>query len=130
MSLKSEHPVPGMTIDAAISYADKLYRHVEERAEGGGPEAIDVAFDQFERRFGLGRWTLDHLKKGKAKTCDVSVFARMRAAYLTICEQQMAKLQHEIAVEKATHDDDDLRDLEAAAAALAAKIAARKAALR
>lgn len=57
MSPKSEHPVPGMTIDAAISYADKLYRHVEERAEGGGPEAIDVAFDQFERRFGVGRWT-------------------------------------------------------------------------
>lgn len=59
-----------------------------------------------------------------------SVFARMRAAYIAICERQMAKLQHEIAVEKATHDDDDLRDLEAAAAALAAKIAARKAALK
>ncbi len=116
---------------AAISPAGRLYRHVEERAEGGGPEAIDVAFDQqFERRFGVGRWTLAHLKKGRAKTCDVSVFARMRAAYIAICERQMAKLQHEIAVEKATHDDDDLRDLEAAAAALAAKIAARKAALK
>lgn len=97
MSPKSEYPVHGMTIDAAANYADRLYRYVEESADGSDPDGLDVAFDQFERRF---------------------------------CERQMAKLQHEIAVEKATHDDDDLRDLEAAASALAAKIEARKAALK
>jgi hypothetical protein len=49
-------------------------------------------------------------------------------AYVDLCERQVSKLQHEIAIEKAMGDD-LLEDLGAEAAALAAKIAARKQAL-
>ena len=56
------------------------------------------------------------------------LFARLRAAYLDLCERQVGKLQHQIAVLKAT-DDADLADLESEAARLAEKIEARKATL-
>ena len=58
------------------------------------------------------------------------LFARLRGAYLDLCERQVSKLQHQIAVDKATNDDDTLDDLEGEAARLAAKIAARRQALR
>ena len=46
---------------------------------------------------------------------------------LDLCERQVAKLQHEIAVEKALNEDDTLEDLEREARRLAARIAAKKA---
>lgn len=123
----SEHLVHLMTVEAAADYARKVHGFLEAGARD--EDHLDVAFDAFERRYGIGRWTLEHLRKGRAKTCDVGVFARLRAAYLDLCERQVAKLQHQIAVEKATGDD-TLADLEADARLLAQKIAAKKAALR
>jgi hypothetical protein len=124
-SPKPEHLVPPMTVEAAANYARGVHGFLE--AGSRSDDDLDAAYDAFERQFGVGRWTVEHLRKRKAKTCDVSVFAKLKGAYLALCERQVAKLQHQIAIEKATHDDDDLRDLEAAAAALAAKIAAKKA---
>lgn len=124
-SPKNEHSVPAMTVEAAANYATRVHKMLSAGVRSD--DDLDVAYDSFERQFGVGRWTIEHLRKLKAKTCDVSVFARLRGGYIALCERQVAKLQHEIAIEKATHDDDDLRDLEAAAAALAAKIAAKKA---
>jgi len=123
----SEHPVHPMTVDAASDYARRIHSFVEHDVRD--PDQLELAFDSFERRYGIGRWTLEHLRKGRAKTCDVGIFARLRAAYLDLCERQVSKLQHQIAVEKATSDD-DLADLEAETAALAAKIQAKKAGLR
>lgn len=120
----SEHSVPSMTVEAATDYARRIHAYVEHDARD--PDQLEFAFDTFERRYGIGRWTLEHLRKGRAKTCDVGIFARLRAAYLDLCERQVTKLQHEIAITKATGDD-DLAALEDEAAALAAKIAARKA---
>ena len=126
-SPKTKHLVPTMTVEAATEYAARVHSFLE--AGSRGEDEMDAAYDAFERQFGVGRWTVEHLRKRKAKTCDVSVFAKLKGAYLALCERQVAKLQHQIAIEKATQDDDDLRDLEAAAAALAAKIQARKAAI-
>lgn len=123
----SEHLVPPMTIEAATEYATRLHRHVEEQVPSRDPDEIDWAFDRFERMWGVGRWTLEHLRKGRAKTCDIGIFARLRAAYLGLCEQQLGKLQNQIAYLKATGDD-DLGDLEAEANRLAQKVAAKKAA--
>jgi nucleotidyltransferase/DNA polymerase involved in DNA repair len=122
-----EHLVPKMTIEAATEYASRLHRHVEEQVPTRDPDEIDWAFERFERMWGVGRWTLEHLRKGRAKTCDVTIFARLRAAYLGLCEQQLGKLQHQIAQLKATGDD-DLTDLEGEARRLAEKIEAKKAA--
>lgn len=127
-----EYPVPEMTVEAAAHFAGKVHKFVEHDAEMTGlpgDEAIEFAYDRFERLYGVGRWTVDHLRKGKAKTCDVSIFAKLRAAYYDLCARQVAKLQHEIAVGKATADD-PMDDLEAEAANLAQKIAARKAAAK
>lgn len=124
-SPKSEYPVPPMTVEAATDYARRVHGFLEAGVRS--EDELDAAYSSFERQFGLGRWTVEHLRKGRAKTCDVSAFAKLKGAYLALCERQVAKLQHQIAIEKATHDDDDLRDLEAAAAALAAKIQAKRA---
>jgi hypothetical protein len=127
-SPKNEQLVPPMTVEAAADYASRVHRFIEAGARSD--DDLDTAYDAFERQFGVGRWTIEHLRKRKAKSCDVGIYARLKGAYVALCERQVAKLQHEIAFEKATQDDDDLRDLEAEAARLAAKVQAKKAALR
>lgn len=123
-STKSLNPVRTMTIDAASYYARSI---VELETRGAD---TDAALHRLEQRYGLSPNQIQHLRSRRAKSCDVSLFARLRAAYLDICERQVSRLQHQIAIEKATDDADDLRDLEAEAAALAAKIAQRKARLK
>lgn len=118
----SQHPVHPMTVEAASNYASILVEY-----EGKGSD-IDAALARIEQRYGLTPNQVMHLRSGRAKSCDVSLFARLRAAYLDLCERQVSKLQHQIAVEKATGDD-SIEDLEREAASLAAKIQARKAAL-
>lgn len=122
-SPKSEHSAPPMTVEAATDYARRVHGFIEAGVRSD--DELDAAYSSFERQFGVGRWTIEHLRKRKAKTCDVSVFAKLRGAYLALCERQVAKLQHQIAVEKATNDD--LEDLAAEAAALAEKIRSRRA---
>lgn len=121
---KKQHPVHPMTVEAASNYASRLLE-MEQRGSD-----TDSALFRLEQRYGLSPNQIMHLRSKRAKSCDVSLFARLRGAYLDLCQRQVSKLQHQIAVEKAIDDDDDLRDLEAAAAALAAKIAAKKAVTR
>jgi hypothetical protein len=123
-----EYLVPNMTVEAATDYARGVHGFLQASARTD--DDLDAAYGAFERQYGVGRWTVEHLRKAKAKTCDVSVFAKLKGAYIALCERQVAKLQHQIAVEKASYDDDDLAVLEAEAAALAAKVRAKKAALR
>lgn len=123
-STKSMHQVRTMTIDAASDYARSI---LELETRGSD---TDAALHRLEQRYGLSPNQIIHLRSRRAKSCDVSLFARLRAAYLDLCERQVTKLQHQIAIEKATDDADDLRDLEAEAARLAEKIAQRKARLK
>lgn len=118
---KFQHSERPMSVEAASDYARRLVE-----AEARGPGDLDNALDRIEQRYGIGRWTIAHLRSGRAKTCDTSIFARLRGAYLDLCQRQLSKLQHQIAMEKAAGDD-TMEDLEAEAASLAEKIAARKA---
>lgn len=134
-SPKTEHPVHRMSVEAydpfllfSTKRAQRMAKHLIDAESRPDRDADDVAA-AVERRWGIGFWQLAHLAKGRAKTCDIALFGRMRAAYLDLCERQVSKLQHEIAIEKAIGDD-DLEHLVEEARALAAKIAARKAALR
>lgn len=111
-----------MTVEAASNYASHL---IELESRGSD---IDAALHRIEQRYGLSPSQIMHLRSRRAKSCDVGLFARLRGAYIDLCERQVSRLQHEIAIEKATAPDDDLDALEAEAAALARKIAARKAA--
>lgn len=119
------YPKQGNPKPMSAAVASEYVRHMIHR-ESRGPGDCENAMARIEAKYGVGFWTLDHLRKNRAKTCDVSLFARIRAAYLDSCERQVAKLQQEISIEKATSGDDTLEDLEAEAAALAARIAAKR----
>lgn len=120
----SDNEVPPMSAATATEYVRRM---VDKEASGRGD--TEGALERLARRYGLGFWQLSHLRKGRAKSVDASLFARVRAAYLDMCERQLATLQHEIAMEKAVSGDDDFADLEAAASALAEKVAAQRATL-
>ena len=111
------------TTDVAGDYVRRMVEH-ETRGWGDQHNAIS----RLEARYGLPFWSLNNLKSGRAKTVEAGLFARIRAAYLDLCERQVAKLQHEISIEKALSEDDTLEDLEREARRLAAQIAAKKAA--
>lgn len=107
--------------DEAGGYVRKM---LEREARGWGDQG--PAQQRLEARYGLSYWQLDHLRTGRAKSVDAGLFARVKAAYLDLCERQVSKLQHEIAIEKAMNSDDSLEDLEREAKALAARIEAKK----
>jgi len=123
MSPNSEHPVHPMSAAAATELVRKMI--YEETRNTGDTE---LAMRKIARRFGIGFWTLDHLRKGRAKSCDSSLMARIRNAYIDLCQSQIEHLQHEIEVERSISDDDTLADLELEIAALAEKIQARRSA--
>lgn len=118
-TVKQVHP---MTVEAASDYASRLLEYEQRGSD------TESALYRLEQRYGLSPNQILHLRSRRAKSCDVSLFARLRAAYLDLCERQVSKLQHEIAITKATGDD-SIEDLEAEAHRLAQKIAERKEAL-
>ena len=107
---------------------DYVRRMIEHETRGWGDQ--HNALSRLEARYGLPFWSLRNLKSGRAKTVEAGIFARIRAAYIDLCERQVTKLQHEISIEKAMNEDDALEDLDREAAALAARIAAKKEARR
>jgi hypothetical protein len=109
------------SVDVAGGYVRRM---VEREARGWGDQTN--AQQRLEARYGLPFWALDHLRTGRAKTVEAGLFARIRGAYLDLCERQVERLQHEIAIEKALHEDDTLQDLEREASQLAARIQEKK----
>lgn len=108
--------------------ATDLVRLMVQR-ESRGPGDTGNAMSRLEQRYGIGFWQLSHLRKGNAKTCDLGLFARIRGAYLDMCQRQASNLLHEIELEAAAGDDsnDDLADR---LRAIAAEIDAKKARLK
>lgn len=100
--------------------AGYVRRMVEAETRGWGDQ--ESALSRLEARYGLPFWTLNHIRTGRAKTVEAGLFARIRGAYLDLCQRQVAKLQHEISVEKALNENDTLEDLEREARRLAARI--------
>lgn len=125
MFKKSDNEVHGMSTAVATEYVRRMVSR-----EARGPGDTEGAMARLEARYGIGFWQLSHLRGGRAKTVDVGLFARIRAAYLDYCEKQIRLLQHEIAVEKAVNEDDSLEDLEREAAELVARVAAKRKAVR
>lgn len=121
---KNDNEVPQVSAQTATFYVQRLVKLEEVRA--GSKEN---ALRQIARDYKIGFWQLTHIYKKKAKTCDVSLYARIRSAYLDRCSQMIAALQHDIEMEEASGADAFDQDLVAEAAALAAKIAAERAAL-
>lgn len=121
MFKKSDNEVHGMSTAVASEYVRRMVAR-----ESRGPGDTEGAMARLEARYGIGFWQPSHLRGGRAKTVDIGLFARIRAAYLDYCEKQIRLLQHEIAVEKAINEDDSLEDLEREAAELVARVAAKR----
>jgi hypothetical protein len=119
---KSRNELPQMSVESATEYVRTMVQR-----ECRGPGDIDNALSRIEARYGLPFWTMWHLRKGKAKSVEASVFARIRGAYLDMCQRQASNLLHEIATETAAGDDVSDQDLVDRLGAILAEIQARKA---
>lgn len=110
--------VDAFTPEMTAAYARKM---VERESRGNGDQLN--ALDRVGRRCGMTARSLRRLINGETKDPGLSVFARVRSAYLDYCARQIAELQHEIEVEKARiGGDDTFADLAAEAELLAAKV--------
>lgn len=109
-----------MSAAQATMYARRMIAR-----EMRGPNDAGEAMNRLEAKYGLPFWSLEHLRKGKAKTCDVGLFSRLRTAYLDHCERQLKALEHELSIERAAGNDDDA-DILAEVETLLAKVAERK----
>lgn len=105
-----------------------VQRMLEKESCGWGDNG--PALERIARRYGLSKWTLEHLRKGRAKTVSAGIRDRLRSAYLDVCERQVAALLNEIAVEKAKGGTDALHGIEAETAALVARLNAARTASR
>lgn len=112
-----------MTMDAAYDYARQLVE-LEQR----GPGDTEDALWRLEQTYGIGANQLLHLRSRRAKSCDVSLFARLRLAYLDLCARKARTLLHKIEIEKATGDDTN-SDLADRLSAIVAEVDAKKAAV-
>ena len=109
------------SVDLAITYARKLVN-----AEARGPGDIENAMDRLEARTGIGRWTIWALWHRRRKVIDGDLIGKLQGAYYAHCEGQIARLQHELAVDAARSGNASDEDLLAEAEALVAKIKARR----
>lgn len=118
--------VDAFTPEMTAAYARKM---VERESRGNGDQLN--AMDRVGRRCGMTARSLRRLINGETKDPGVSVFARVRAAYLDYCARQIAELQHEIEVEKARiGGNETFDDLAAEAEVLAAKVEKAKRGVR
>lgn len=124
MFTKIKDEVQPMTTEAASDYARELVQ-----MEARGPGDTEGALFRLEQRYGIGPNQLLHLRAGRAKSCDVSLFAKLRLAYLDMCASKARALLHKIAIEEATGDDTN-SDLADRLRALAAEIDRKKGALK
>lgn len=101
-------------------------RMVELESRGNGDECN--ALERVARRIGIGPRVARRIKNGERKTVDISLFAKMKSAYLELCESQIRKLEIEIATERAKHGvDNDLEDFTNAVLALRHQLQEKKA---
>ena len=118
---KAMSAVDAFTPDLAAAYAKKM---LDRETRGNGDQLN--ALERVGRRCGLSARSLRRLLNGETKDPGISVFARIRVAYLKYCESQIAELALEIAADKARYGDDAFEDLGAEVQALAEKVKAAK----
>ena len=90
--------------------------------EGNAWGSLTNALQGIERRYGIPYWTLNNLRTGRAKTVEAGLFKRLQRAYYDHCERQIARLQHDLEIEKARAADDLDEDLLAQVQSLAEKV--------
>lgn len=110
------------SVEVASGYVNRMVLR-----EARGPGDTEDAMRRVEARTGIGFSTLWSLRYRKPKSIDRDLFQRIRGAYLTLCERQLASLKHELSVEVAQGHADAFEDLVVEAEALVAKLKAARA---
>lgn len=96
--------------------------------EARGPGEAENAMRSLARRYGVSFWTLDHFRKGKAKTCDVSLYAKIKGAFIDHCERQAHRLLQEAETAQRVGTNEDVASIHREIEALVARLAAAKSA--
>jgi hypothetical protein len=116
--------VPNVSASTATQYVKKLValETIESRTD-------EAAFHNLALHYGFTVSQLVHLFKGRAKTCDISLYTRIKRAYYDRCVRLASALQHEMAIEEALGSDAFDEDLAARASALVAEAMAKRASI-
>lgn len=114
--------VPKVSAATATKYVQELVE-----LETVTARTKEAALRRLARDYGLTVSQLTHLYKAKAKTCDVSLFARVKAAYLDRCAKMAARLLHTIEIEEAASGNADDQDLVDRLTGILAEVAAQRA---
>lgn len=123
---KNDNQVRGMSTAEATRYVREMVSR-----EARGPGDFENAMGRIEAKYGIGFWTLHHLRRGAAKTVDVNLFQRIKMAFIDHCEGQAKRLLHEASTARMTGlDNDDVADIEDQIRALASKLDAAKTAAK
>ena len=119
------YPNQGDKEPMSAAVASEYVRTMIHR-EARGPGEYERAMERLEAKYGLGFWTLDHFRKRKAKTCDVSLFERIREAFVDHCKKQADTLLLDAEVAMAVLPDDDVAAIQSEIQALATRLAFAK----
>lgn len=120
----SDNEVPPVSAATATKYVRDMVD-----LETVSARTQERAFARLSRDYGLTVSQLTHLYKAKAKTCDVSLFARVKAAYLDRCAKMAARLLHNIEIEEASSADAHDQDLVDRLTAILAEVQTQRTAL-
>jgi len=107
-----------MSAAVATEYVRKMVSLEDANAER--------AMEKLQAKYGLSYWTLDHFRRRQAKTCEVALFARIKAAFIDHCGKQAARLIQEAETAQAVTYDDDVAAIQDEICALAARLALAK----
>lgn len=121
----SGNEAPKVSAATATKYVKEMVDL--EAAYSGTNEA---AFRKLAKDYGVTVSQLVHLYKAKAKKCDVSLFATVKAAYFDYCAKKAARLLHNIQMGEAACGDAHDGDLVDRLAAIIAEAQAKTAAIR
>lgn len=112
--------VPMSAVEASFFVRQMIHR------EAAGPGDAERAMARIEAKYGVGFWTLDHLRKGKAKTCEVGLYARIKAAFIDHCGRQAERLLNEAANAQAVGVNEDVAAIQREIQALQARLETAK----
>ncbi len=119
------YPKIGNVLPMSAAIASDYVRQMIHR-ESRGPGDCENAMQRLEARYGIGFWQLDHLRKNKAKTCEVGLYARIKAAFADHCGRQAARLLEEAKTAQAVDSREDVAAIQREIEALVARLAAAK----
>lgn len=103
--------------DITAAYARKM---VELESRGNGDQMN--AIDRVARKCGMGQRALRRLINGETRDPGLTVFGRVRAAYLDLCERHIQRLQADIETDMRIHGDAAFADLDREIQSLAEKV--------